>query len=277
MENNTEIVLSIEEKKENILSNINFFSAQFYVRDRTPLYYKCQRSKYKKITLCRHGKNQKKMRSFSEPEKNSSLPMVWALKSDTIKQVDISLVDDWFVNHVLPLEPALMRLLCKYWHQHDEAEEIRQDIYVRIYEHSLRNGLPKNTASILMATARYLIDEEKRCVRLASLDSIDDVEISAELKVDELSLEVIEGTTEELHLLQVAINDLPPRCLEVVKLRKIEGYSKKKIANNLDMTEITVEQYLQHGLLVLAQTLYEQGLNVLRSPFARRRIKENDT
>ena len=217
------------------------------------------------------------MSSFSEPEKSSCSPLAPALNNNANKQVDISSVDEWFVEHVLPLEPALMRLLCKHWRQHDEVDVIRQDIYVRVYEHSLRNGLPKNTDHFLMATTKDLIDEKKRHLHLAPKASMAEREMLEESKADELSKETIAGTTEELLLLQAAINDLPPRSFEVVKLRKIEGCSKRTIAEHLDVPESIVDKHLQHGLLVLAQTLYEQGVSVLRHhPFVRRRMKEND-
>ena len=47
--------------------------------------------------------------------------------------MDISL-DDWFANEILVHEGALMRYLQRCWYQRDEIPDLRQDIYVRVYE-----------------------------------------------------------------------------------------------------------------------------------------------
>ena len=77
------------------------------------------------------------MSSFLESKEISSQPSGSSVGSGAPKQVvtevTAALVDDWFVEQVLPLEPALMRMLRNHWRLSDELEDFRQDIYVRIY------------------------------------------------------------------------------------------------------------------------------------------------
>ena len=54
-------------------------------------------------------------------------------------------VDQWFVEQVLPLEPALMRLLRRYWRSADDVADLRQEVYTRVYEGALRDGMPEAT------------------------------------------------------------------------------------------------------------------------------------
>ena len=97
------------------------------------------------------------MSSLIESEGVTSQPSGGAVGVEARHVLKMALVDDWFVEHVLPLEPALMRMLRNHWRQSDELEDFRQDIYVRIYNHALQQGLPENTAAFLFATAKNLI------------------------------------------------------------------------------------------------------------------------
>ena len=43
-------------------------------------------------------------------------------------------LDRWFVEEVLPLEPALMRMLRRHWRRADDIADLRQEVYTRVYE-----------------------------------------------------------------------------------------------------------------------------------------------
>ena len=217
------------------------------------------------------------MSSLIESEGVTSQPSGGAVGVEARHVLKMALVDDWFVEHVLPLEPALMRMLRNHWRQSDELEDFRQDIYVRIYNHALQQGLPENTAAFLFATAKNLIIDHVRRSRVVTMESMAEVDGLALASANELTPERITSAREEINLLQAAVDDLPPRCREVVKLRKIEGCSQRVIAEHLGITESTVEKHLKHGLFVLAQVLYEHGIEVVRRyGLTRQRNEEND-
>ena len=48
-------------------------------------------------------------------------------------------VDAWFEREVLPLEGALMQFLQHNWRNGSEVTDLRQDIYVRVYESALQS------------------------------------------------------------------------------------------------------------------------------------------
>jgi DNA-directed RNA polymerase specialized sigma24 family protein len=50
-------------------------------------------------------------------------------------------LDTWFVSQVLPMEAALTRFLRRNWRDDAEIPDLRQDVYVRIYE-SAAKALP---------------------------------------------------------------------------------------------------------------------------------------
>ena len=43
-------------------------------------------------------------------------------------------VKAWFVREVLPLEAALMQFLRHNWRNNSDIDDLRQEVYVRVYE-----------------------------------------------------------------------------------------------------------------------------------------------
>jgi RNA polymerase sigma-70 factor (ECF subfamily) len=58
-----------------------------------------------------------------------------------------------------------------------------------------------------------------------------------------------------LRLLQAALDKLPPRCRQVVLMRKVEGFSQKEVAKEMGITIETVENQVAKGMRLLAQAL----------------------
>jgi len=71
--------------------------------------------------------------------------------------------------------------------------------------------------------------------------------------------------SEELDLLLEAIESLPPRCREIVILRKLRGLSQKEIAARLGIAEHTVEGQGGKGLDRCEEFLRQRG--VIRRKF----------
>ncbi len=184
-------------------------------------------------------------------------------------------VDAWFVDSVLALEPALTRFLRRHWREPDDVADLRQDVYVRMYESALRNGLPQNTAAMVYACARNLIIDRARRAQVVSIETMADLE-ALDLAVDEIGPERRAGAREELRLLQAALDGLPPRCRAVVTLRKIDGLSQREIAQRLGIAEGTVEKQITLGIRSLAESLYAHGAEVTMAWSRRLREREND-
>jgi RNA polymerase sigma-70 factor (ECF subfamily) len=72
---------------------------------------------------------------------------------------------------------------------------------------------------------------------------------------DKPSSEAYVAARQELHLLQSALDELPPRCRQVVLMRKVEGLSQKEVARQMGITIETVENQVAKGMRLLAQAL----------------------
>jgi len=74
--------------------------------------------------------------------------------------------------------------------------------------------------------------------------------------------------------LQKALDDLPPRCRQIVILRKIDGLPQREVAQSLGVTEEVVESQVAKAMRLLAQSMHSQRVQVVASAkrfFASRR------
>jgi len=158
--------------------------------------------------------------------------------------------DAWFVREVLPLESLLMQYLRRNWRDRSDLEDIRQEIYVRVYR-AARQDVPKQTKSFLFATARNHLINLARQSNVVPIDAAADFETAA-IEPDALSPDRTVAARQELHRLQEALDKLPPRPREAVILARIEGLSGKEIAARMGITEGAVSQHLKNGLHALS-------------------------
>ncbi|MND53435.1 RNA polymerase sigma factor [uncultured Brevundimonas sp.] len=164
--------------------------------------------------------------------------------------VDDEALKAWFFREVFPLEPALTRFIRRNWRNESDAADLRQDIYAKVYT-AARSQLPLNARAFLFATARnHLINTAKRA-KIVSFDLVADLE-SAFPEAASADLDRQLTAREELRRVQAGLERLPPRCRQVMTLRRIEGLSTKEVADHLNISASTVEQQLAHGLKALA-------------------------
>jgi DNA-directed RNA polymerase specialized sigma24 family protein len=96
-------------------------------------------------------------------------------------------LDQWFAAEILPLEGTLVRYLSRVWPNSAEVPDLRQDIYIRVYE-SARRGFPHSPRAYLFKTARNLMADRVRRARIVHIDSNQDFEVLNVL-IDEISPE----------------------------------------------------------------------------------------
>ena len=187
--------------------------------------------------------------------------------------------DTWFVTQILVHEAALMAYLRRCWPQRDEWADLRQEIYVRVYE-AAGKAPPEQPRAFLFATARNLLADRLRRTRVVSIETMGDFEALNVLMVDGLSPEHCCGARQVLRRLSDAFDQLPRRCREVVWLRRVEELSQKQVAARLGISEKTVEKHLAKGMRLMAEGFHGgtgDGLDLAASaPAVARREKRHE-
>jgi RNA polymerase sigma factor (sigma-70 family) len=162
-------------------------------------------------------------------------------------------IEEWFMQEVLPLEPMLTRFLQRNWRDDAEIIDLRQEAYARVYEAACRER-PQMVKPFLFQIARNLMIDRLRRQSVVSLESVADFDWM-NVSDDRPSAEAYVAARQELRLLQAALDELPPRCREVVLMRKVEGLSQKEVAKQMGIATDTVENQVAKGMRLLAQAL----------------------
>ncbi len=160
-------------------------------------------------------------------------------------------LDAWFVREILVHEAALVQFLRRSWPQADDVHDLRQEVYVRVYEAAAK-ALPQQPKSFLFATTRHLMTDRLRRGRVVSIEPAGDFE-SLNVLVDEVSPEHRLGARQILKRLAEALDRLPERCREIVWLRRVEELPQKEVAARLGISEKAVEKQIAKGMRLLAE------------------------
>lgn len=160
----------------------------------------------------------------------------------------------WFKREILAHEGALLRYLMRVWPRKHEVPDLRQETYARVYQ-AATSSRPTSPRAFLFTTAHHLMADRIRHERVVSIEAVGDIEL-LNVSSDELSAEDWVSTREELKRLATALDRLPPRCREVVWLRRVEGLSQKEAAEALGVSVKAIEQHMSKGARLLAEYMF---------------------
>jgi RNA polymerase sigma-70 factor (ECF subfamily) len=68
---------------------------------------------------------------------------------------------------------------------------------------------------------------------------------------------------QELQRMQMALDQLSPRCREVIILRRVYGFSQREVAMKMGIKEETVEHQVMKGMRVLADAISDRRGTVI--------------
>lgn len=173
-------------------------------------------------------------------------------------------VDDWFAREILPLESALMQYLQHNWRNRSDIADLRQEVYARVFEAALKD-IPEKPRQFLFSTARNLLVDRVRREQIVPIEAATDLD-ALNIAMDAPGPDRTVMARDELRHVQAALDKLPPRCREAVLLRRVEGLSRKEIAQRMGIAEDTVTEHLIKGMRLLASTLYGDPADLRRMP-----------
>jgi RNA polymerase sigma factor (sigma-70 family) len=172
------------------------------------------------------------------------------------READTSKVDDWFTGEVLPLEVLLMQFLQHNWRDKSEIADLRQEVYVRVYEAATQR-VPEKPKQFLFATARNLLIDRVRKAQIVPIAAATDLE-TLEIAAEEPGPDRVLVARDELRRMRDALDRLQPRWREAIILGRIEGLSRREIAQRMGVTELTAAQYLSLGISALIEILDDE-------------------
>jgi RNA polymerase sigma-70 factor, ECF subfamily len=148
----------------------------------------------------------------------------------------------------------------KFVGRHDEAEDLAQDIFLKLFRSLATFDRRANFQTWLVSVSRNLCIDHYRSVR-KERETIDRTVNAADLSP--ISIEVsphvaLERTDLAQHLRR-ALNDLPQTLRTAVVMRDLQDMSYQEIADRLGLPEGTVKSRINRGRHELARQLRRRG------------------
>lgn len=164
----------------------------------------------------------------------------------------------WFAREVLPHEADLRRWLRRHIRGLPDChiDEIVQEAYARLWAVGAERIM--NPRAYFFVTARHLVDEVLRRLRVVSIETIADID-ALNIADGEGGPERRLSGREEIERMLHVLATLPPKCREAFELRKFEELSQREIAQRMRVSESTVEKHLVKALRIVMNEMKEPG------------------
>ncbi len=150
----------------------------------------------------------------------------------------------------------VFNLAYKFVGRHDEAEDLTQDIFLKIFKALHTFDRRANFQTWLISISRNLCIDHYRSVRKERETMARDVDAS---QLTPVSRERgPHGQLEQTNLrdlIRLALAELPPALRQAVVLRDLQEFSYQEIADQLGLPEGTVKSRINRGRLELARQL----------------------
>lgn len=164
-------------------------------------------------------------------------------KADDIQQLEL-LFNKW--------QQGLVYFAVQYLKNEDEAIEVVNDSFMAIWDRRDTLKLDESVKGYLYTTVRNkCLNAIKKVNPEQYAEDVNTIRKGSDYNVQD----AMEAQETEIKL-EVAINNLPPRCKEVFLLSRKEGLSYKQIAQALDLTTKTVENQIGIALKQLKNIMF---------------------
>ena len=144
----------------------------------------------------------------------------------------------------------------KFVGKHDEAEDLAQDIFLKIFKALRTFDRRANFQTWIVSISRNLCIDHYRSVRKERETMARDVDASQLMPVSRERSP--HGELEQIDLrkrIRLALAELQPTLREAVVLRDLQEFSYQEIADKLRLPEGTVKSRINRGRLELARQL----------------------
>lgn len=162
-------------------------------------------------------------------------------------------IDIWFSDQVLVHQAAHRRYALRLTRSADDAEELVQEAYARLFGLDDWRAIERPHAFTLRIIHNLAVERIRRAdvvqldqgLALSTLDPAD----------EEPWPDRVAAGRDELARVGRALDTLPDRCREAVLLRRIEGLRPGEVAERMGIAVSTVEKHLVKGLRLLVERL----------------------
>jgi RNA polymerase sigma factor (sigma-70 family) len=169
-------------------------------------------------------------------------------KRTWLKEADV-----WFSQHLFPYESALLAVARRMTGNRETARDMVQETYADMLAGERWRTVQNPRAYAMRALRNYALTFLQRA-RVVPIELIANMETLPHVD-DAPNAHDLLSAKEKRDLLLKAIEALPPKCRQVVKLRRLREMPQKEIAKHLGISESSVEKHLARGMQLIAESL----------------------
>ena len=155
---------------------------------------------------------------------------------------------------VFPLKNKLFRFAKRILDDVDEAEDMVQEAFIRLWNRRDKLDEYKSVEALSMVTIRNLCLDKLKSKRY-TIEKIDDLksEVEEALNEDKHDISDMIGKVHRI------ISTLPEQQRMIIQLRDIEGYDFEEIASILEMNENAIRVALSRARKKIRETISNQS------------------
>lgn len=165
----------------------------------------------------------------------------------------------WFAEEVQPHERALRTYLRGRFPGLTDVDDLIQETYARLLRAHVA-GKVSEMRPYLFVIARNAAFDVVRRNQIVAIDRIGNMESLLVVEERPDAAETV-AHDQEIEILHEAIAALPPRCREILHLRRFEGLSHREISEKLGISTHTIDAHLCGAVFRCRRFLLERGVS----------------
>jgi RNA polymerase sigma factor (sigma-70 family) len=166
-------------------------------------------------------------------------------------------VVEWVMSNFLPFEATLRIMLRRVCSGPAEIDDVIQETYYKILQMSSMGHVREPKAFLVRTTRNIVIDRMRRdaIVSIESMSHLEDMDFPDTAP----SPERVALARAELRWVIGLIANLPARCKDVFRARRIYGLSQMETAETLGISEGIVEKETMRGMELISDMIARVG------------------
>lgn len=185
----------------------------------------------------------------------STLEVIVNSKINKDQNVENSMESESVLSVFKRYKSSLKYFISNYVVNSQDVDDVCQETFLRTYKSSLAKEVLK-PKSFMFRVAKNLIVSDFRKASTQLNEYVEDIDlVDSKLEVDNLENNAL--AQEKLGVMCEAIAGLPNKCRQAVVMRKIYGLSTKDIAKRMNISPITVSNYITKGMCAYNEAVME--------------------
>lgn len=165
---------------------------------------------------------------------------------------------DWLTIHFLPHEAQLRRMLRRVCSGPAEIDDVVQETCYRILSMGSLAHVREPKPFIFRAARNIMLDKIRRdaVVSIEAMANLEELEVADAAP----SPERVVFARAELQWVLGLVANLPERCRNVFRARRLHGLSQQETAATLGLTDSVVEHEMMKGMRLMSDMIARHGM-----------------